>query len=395
MMRNPVSLLCALLFPVAALSAQNSSAQPLIVPSRPAPTAAPVATIDARTVARTLADRLEAGYVYATTGRTYAEMLRAKAEAGTYDSLTGVALARRLAEDLQHVAPDGHLRVMFQGEGEGGGGGPQIVIKRPAGDAGAAPPADRQPVMIRFTPPPPIEQGRWLAPGIAFVRLNLFPGGSEQSDAIRRFMADHASAKTIIIDLRTHRGGGLDEMDAIFPWLFTRPTRLARMATRKSVDDAGGAPFSDGPSLRRVADDPAYVTREHWATPGLDKRLNRAKLFVLTSGLTASAAEHFALAVKHSGRGTLIGQPTYGANHFGNDVDLGGGYTAFLPVGRSYDPVTGKDWEGTGIAPDINVASDAALIEALVRAGVQRDVAVRLSAEVAPAGPMIIPNRGA
>lgn len=381
-MRIPVSLLLALLIPAVALPAQSSSA----------PVASPATKVDARTVALTLADRLESDYVYAAQGKTYAEALRAKAKAGDYDALDGVELARRLGEDLQRVAPDGHLRVMFQGLG--GGGGPQIILKRPPESVGGPPPSDRKPVMMRLAPPPAIEQARWLAPGIAFVRFNLFPGGPEPTEAARQFMARHASAKTIIIDLRTHRGGGLDEMDAIFPWLFTRPTRLVSMATRKSVDDAGGSPMGDGPSLRRVSADPAYVTREHWATPGRDKRLKQATLYVLTSGLTASAAEHFALAIKHSGRGTLIGQPTFGANHFGSDQSLGGDYTAFIPVGRTYDPVTGKDWEGTGIKPDIIVAADAALVEALVRAGVPKADATRLSTEVAPSGPMIAPNRG-
>jgi Peptidase family S41 len=382
-MRIPVSLLLALLGPAVAVPAQSPTATPA---------ASSATKIDARTVALTLADRLESDYVYATLGKTYAEALRAKAKAGDYDALDGVFLAKRLGEDLQRVASDGHLHVKFQGLG--GGGGPQIILKRPPEGAGAPPPSDRKPVMMRLAPPPAIEQARWLAPGIAFVRFNLFPGSPESTEAARQFMATHASAKTIIIDLRTHRGGGLDEMDAVFPWFFTRPTRLVSLATRKSVDETVGSPFGDGPSLRRVAADPAYVTREHWATPNSDKRLKQAKLYVLTSGLTASAAEHFALAVKHSGRGTLIGQPTYGANHFGGDQSLGGDYTAFIPVGRAYDPATGKDWEGTGIAPDVEVPADAALVEALVRAGVKRDVAMRLSAEVAPTGPMINPGRG-
>ncbi len=101
--------------------------------------------------------------------------------------------------------------------------------------------------------------------------------------------------------------------------------------------------------MRMAKGDAGMVAREHWATPNADTRLRDARIYVLTSGASASAAEHFALAMKHSGRGTLVGAPTAGANHFGRGEDLGGGYGAFIPVGRTYDPATGKDWEGEGV----------------------------------------------
>lgn len=341
--------------------------------------------IDSRTVAKNLATRLVSDFVYPEQGARYAAMLNANADAGAYDALKGAELATKLGADLQKVAVDGHLRVMFQGVG----GGPQIVIHRPPEGADGPPPGDRKPVMIRMEPPPAMEQARWIAPGIAFVRFNLFPGDPETVAAARQFMEQHAKAKVIIFDLRSHMGGGLDEMDVIFPRLFAKPTRLLIMATRKSVDEAGMSPISNVPTLRLVQADPEFVTREHWVTPDTDKRLNKAKVYVLTSGFSASAAEHFALALKHTGRATLIGRSTFGANHFGGDQDLGGGFTAFVPVGRAYNPKTGKDWEGSGIAPDIDIAPEEALIKALTLSGVPLAKATRLSAEVAPKGPMM------
>jgi hypothetical protein len=368
----------------------SSIALPIGVPAQtpPAPVDAMRPTVDSRAIAKDLATRLVSDFVYPEQGARYAAALNANADAGVYNALNGVALATKLSADLQAVARDGHLRVMF----EGMGGGAQIAIKRPPDAVGGAPSADRQPKIIRMTPPPEIEQARWIAPEIAFVRFNLFPGGPKMTEAARQFMATHANAKVIIFDVRTHRGGGLEEMDAIFPWLYAKPTRLATMATRKSVDEAGGSPIAGVPSLRIVQGDPNFVTREHWATPGRDKRLHKAKVFVLTSGFSGSAAEHFALAFKHTKRGTLIGRATYGANHFGGDQDLGGGYIAFIPVGRAYDPVTGKDWEGVGVAPDIDVPAEEALIKALTLSGISPINAAILSAEVAPKGPMSIPK---
>ncbi len=360
-------------------------AQALPAQTPAAPITAPISDVDQRALAIDLAKRLESDFVYPEQGKRYAAALRSNANTGAYDAIKGAELAHRLSDDLQGVAVDGHLRVMF----EGVGGGPQIIIKRPPDAAGGPPAGERKPVMIKMTPPPTIEHAGWIAPGIAFVRFNLFPGDPETVEAARKFMATHASAKAIIFDVRTHRGGGLAEMDEIFPWLFTKPTHLLSMATRKSVDEAGGSPIAGVPTLRVVPADPNFVTREHWVTPGKDKRLKKAKVFVLTSGFSASAAEHFVLALKQTKRAKIVGRTTYGANHFGGDQDLGSGYTVFLPVGRAYDPQTGKDWEGVGIAPDIDVAPEEALIKALTLSGVPSEKAAQLSEAVAPKMPMV------
>ena len=92
--------------------------------------------------------------------------------------------------------------------------------------------------------------------------------------------------------------------------------------------------------------------------------------------------------MKHTHRGVLIGAPTAGANHFGRGEDLGGGYAAFIPVGRAYDPDTGEDWEGAGVQPDIAVAPADALVRALTELGIAPDEAKALSDAHMPKWPM-------
>ena len=91
---------------------------------------------------------------------------------------------------------------------------------------------------------------------------------------------------------------------------------------------------------------------------------------MLTSKKTFSAAEHLSLSLKRTRRATLVGEATGGGAHFGGMAPMGEGYAAFIPVGRTFDPDTGKSWEGTGVAPDVAVAADKALDEALKLAGV-------------------------
>ena len=337
---------------------------------------APTKTLSSRTIAENLAKLLEQDFLYPKIGETYAKGLRDAAASGQYDALSEAALAERLTSDLRKIYPDNHLRIVF------GDAGPQRVMV-PAGSA----PAGNMPV--RLAPPPAMESARWLTPGIAFVRFNMFPRDPMVTEQAAKFMADYAGAKTIIFDIRTHRGGGIDQMDVMFPWLFDKPTRLVTMATRKSVEKRRGSLISGYSSMKRINANPAFITREHWVTPRPQPALAKAKVYVLTSSVTGSAAEHFALAMKHTKRGVLVGAATGGANHFGGMEDIGGGFRAFIPVGRTYDPVTGKDWEGHGVAPDVDVAAEQALTTVLMREGIADDVAARLSAEVAPSIPMV------
>ena len=363
-------MICSRRLLPALLLAAGTVVLPAIAP--PAALAADEATAPtADQIAEAYAALLARDYVYPETGERYAAAIRASIAAGRYAPLTGEALARAIDADVTIVAPDGHLRLR-------------------APDAGAAPvgAAPAGPAPVRRPPKVPVEQAGWIAPGIAFVRFNLFPDDAAVTAQAAKFMADHADARAIIFDIRTHNGGGLDQMDVIFPWLFAQPTRLVTMATRASVDARGGSPIDGLSSMRLVKGDTGMVTREHWATPNGDTRLRDAKIYVLTSGASASAAEHFSLAMKHTGRGILVGDPTAGANHFGSGEDLGGGFGAFIPVGRTYDPATGKDWEGTGVLPDIAVPPAQALERALTELGVAATEAKRLSDERMPSWPM-------
>ncbi|WP_160174187.1 S41 family peptidase [Sphingopyxis sp. MWB1] len=323
-------------------------------PIFPAPALA-AETVSANEIAENYAKMLEEDYVYADIGKRYAEALRAGIASGRFAKLTGEELAGALETTVQSVSPDGHIRV------RAGVGAP------PPQGAGAPP-----------SMPEPIEQAGWIAPGIAYIRFNNFPHDDATTARAAKFMADHADARAVIFDIRTNNGGGLAQMDAMLPWLFDKPTRLVTMALRASVD-AKGFLIGDGPTMRRVPGDPAMVTREHWVTPNKDGRLRDAKVYLLTSGASRSAAEHFALSMKHTGRARLIGAATGGANHFGGGQDLGGDFGAFIPVGRTYDPVTGKDWEGDGLAPDVEVAPERALEVALAELGLPADDAKRLS----------------
>lgn len=305
-----------------------------------------------------LATTLEKNYVLPDVAVKYAAMLRANA-AG-YAAITDpAALGTKITADLQAINRDGHLKVRpDRGEegiglarrGPGPGPGPNVAPQRATG----------------VTPPPAITETKWLAPGVAFIGFNMFPGTDESVAAVTKFMADYAGAKALVIDARTHRGGGLAEMDVMLPFLYAQRTTLVAMDLRRSVLEQLGAP-PEIPTLVEAPSPPGMYRRVHVVTPNADTRWRDTKVFYLTAKRTASAAEHLALAFKRTKRATLIGESTAGANHFGGPEPIGAGLEVWLPVGRTSDPDTNWDWETVGVAPDVACDPAVAPDEALKR----------------------------
>jgi hypothetical protein len=332
----------------------------------------PESEADRAAVVDRLATLLEENFVFPDVARRYAAALRTKAAQGGYANL-GDTFADTIVADLQAIHPDRHLRV---GRGGAGMSGPQQVRRVPGGGAapgGQAGSPAGEPRRAMRMPDPSTAIGRsgWIADGVAYLELGLFPGAPETLERIARFLDEHQGARAIIFDIRGHRGGGLAEMDVIFSRLFARETALVAMDTRLAVEQRRGSPVADGPALRRVGGPDGVVRRMHYAIPAdAATPLREAQVYVLTSRRTGSAAEHFALSLKRTGRATLIGEPTGGAGHYGGMMDLGAGYSAFIPVGRTFDPDTDQGWEATGVAPNVAVPADQALDEALRRAGV-------------------------
>lgn len=293
--------------------------------------------------------------------------MRQKAAAGDYAGISDPAeLGRRLTVDLAGVSVDRHLRVI-----------PVDMLgpnDRPKPAAGTPPPGAASP-RVPAGPQPrrriAIEDAGWMAKDVAYIRFTEFPDDPDTAAVCDRFMREHATAKAMIIDCRYNGGGGIVQMNAMLPYLYAKPTVLVQMEMVAAIAKARGNPFADDAYIRPASGAaPGVVRSEHYVVPRTDEtRLFGAKAFYLTSSRTASAAEHLALAFKHTGRATLIGETTAGANHFGGFERIGGGLAVFLPVGRTIDPATGKDWEGTGIVPDVAVAPTLALQEALRRAG--------------------------
>jgi hypothetical protein len=323
------------------------------------PAATPFNQAEAHAAVENLAKQLEENFIYPKTGKAYAEMLRSKVSSGAYAKFVNAAeFAKTVTADLQAVQPEGHLRLQPPA--------PNASAGQNAGPAGSRARG--------------VGKSGWLAPKVAYMSYHGFSGNREAYDAVlkklREVLEGFSTAETLIIDVRAHPGGGLDDMDVMFSYFFDQPTTLVMMDTREEVEKRGGSPLSGHPTLKSVAGPEGIVRRAHFVNPlGKPSGLSKAKIFLLTSRRTASAGEHLTLSLKRTKRAMLIGETTAGAGHFGRTTPLGGGYRAFIPVGRTFDPDTDKGWEQTGIEPDVKVPAEKALDEALKRAGVEAEQA--------------------
>jgi C-terminal processing protease CtpA/Prc len=98
------------------------------------------------------------------------------------------------------------------------------------------------------------------------------------------------------------------------------------------------------------------------AAPWTGQQSFRGKLvYVLVSSKTGSAAEDLAFSLKNHKRAILVGETTAGAGHPVNFFFAHPDLLVMCAIGRSYDPITNKGWEGTGVLPDIEIEADQAL----------------------------------
>lgn len=282
--------------------------------------------------------QLKENYIYSEGAEKMADAVLAHENAGDYDKITdGSDFAAQLTGDMRAVSHDRHLHVEYA---------PFIVPEeRPGGEPS---PEDQ----ARFREELERQNCGWdkveILPGnIGYVKFDEFAPPEWCGATVVAAMGFLAHADAIIFDLRDNGGGDPKMVEMVVSYLFDKPTHINDLYYRK-----------DG------------KTTQYWTLPYVPgTRLATQPVYVLTSKRTFSGGEEFCYDLKTQKRATLVGEATGGGAHPVSGHRIDNHFEIIVPEGRPINPVTQKDWEGTGVTPDVAVKPDEALATAERLAG--------------------------
>jgi hypothetical protein len=255
------------------------------------------------------------------------------------------ALATALTQDLQSLNGDKHLRLLHS----------VAELPGPAGQAERGDEAAELAAMTAFAERTAggIARAERLDGNVGYLDLRplLFPP-VVAGEAVAAAMTLIAPAEVLLLDLRRCLGGSPDMVAMVCSYLFgDEPVHLIDIIDR---------PAADGTA----------AVRQSWTmpfTPG--RRFGPDKpVFVLTSGTTFSGAEELSYDLQQLGRATVVGERTRGGAHPVERFPIRPHLQATIPIARAHSPVSGGNWEGTGVLPDVQVPAGEALGVAYQRA---------------------------
>ena len=187
-----------------------------------------------------------------------------------------------------------------------------------------------------------------LQGNIGYVKLDGFSDATFGGPTAVAAMNFLANADAVIFDLRQNGGGSPSMIQLIISYLLEEPTHINSFYVRQtdSIEQFWTSAYVSGPKMTDV------------------------DVYVLTSHYTFSAAEEFSYNIKNLKRGMIIGEVTGGGAHPVDEfVYPNLNVKMRIPYGRAVNPISGTNWEGTGVTPDIEVpaadALDRAQLEAL------------------------------
>lgn len=271
------------------------------------------------------AANLKEHYIDPVVAQKMADALVEHEKNGDDDAATdGRGFAELLTRQMREVSHDRHLEVLFS--------------EAPLPEQARAPTAEFH---ARYRKA--LEQAnctfepvKVLSHNIGYLKFNSFPDPSVCKAKAVEAMASLNDADAIVFDLRDNRGGDPTMVMLIAAYLFDHPEYI--YTTRENT------------------------TSESWTrSPVPGSRLANKPVYLLTSGRTFSAAEHFSYNLKMLKRAKLVGETTGGATDVGVFHRIDDHFGIGIRETRAINPYSEPDWAGTGVEPDVKVKAGNAL----------------------------------
>lgn len=289
--------------------------------------------LDAAAVVESIADLVRERYVFPDAARQLADLLRSRSAEGSYRTESAEELAEAVTADLRSVNGDLHLALKHH----------DVPVPREQGAAALA--AMRREFDASLGGVPRVEL---LDGGVAVLEIGpkMFPL-DWAAQPLAAALSLVAPARALILDLRRNTGGDPDTVAFVCGYLLEGRTHLNTMLSRQGE-----------------------VAEQSWTPPFVPgARFGSGKpLYVLTSGNTFSAGEELAYDLQQLGRAETVGEATRGGAHPRDGWTVHPHLELSVPIARAVNPVSGTNWEGTGVRPDVPCDAEAALNRALALA---------------------------
>ena len=270
-------------------------------------------------------------YVFPDVAKKMEKHLRNLYKKDAYKNITSTRdFATRLTDDLREISNDRHLHVDYM---------PDEDINGMVNDTLTDAERERN-LRARQRNNFGFKEVKMLLGNVGYLRFDGFSDAEQAGATAVAAMNFLAYADAVIFDLRQNGGGSPSMIQLISSYLFEEPVHLNSFYIRKedTVNQFWTQSYVQGP------------------------RMTKADVYVLTSGRTFSAAEEFTYNLKNLKRATIVGETTGGGAHpVDGRIFANFNLMMSLPFGRAVNPITGTNWEGTGVAPDIDVPQDQAL----------------------------------
>ncbi|MFG1842473.1 S41 family peptidase [Micromonospora sp. NPDC049175] len=276
-------------------------------------------------------DRIEAGYVFPAQVAGIDAAIRRRLAAGEYDDLDGPALCATVTAHLQQACPDKHLRLLWSDQ-------PQSLDPADADGGRAAF------LALLRAENQGIRRVEHLDGNVGFVDVRRIAYADEGAAAIGAAMHLVALSSALVLDLRAC-SGGTPEGAAMWCSYFFRDDQV---------------------HLNDFYERSTGATRQFWTIPHLPApRYADRPVYVLTSAMTFSGGEDVAYTLQAHGRAVVVGETTRGGAHPTARHPVTAHILVTVPTARTINSVTGTNWEGVGVLPDVPVPADQALDTAL------------------------------
>ncbi len=280
-----------------------------------------------RAVAERVAAAVEENFFDEARAQQIAAEVRAAASAGRYDLSDPAELAAALSATLR--PHDGHFRVEYT---------------PPNPNPAALPPAFGNDARAAYGVP----SVTMYPGGVGAIDLRLLAHFTPDDEAtlpakraVDAAMTLVSGAQALILDLHDCAGGS--------------PAMVGYLVGHFVAEDADVYNTFRGRDRERRETPPA--------PPATGRRLD-TPLFIVISGRTGSACESVAYTLQAAGRATIVGNASAGGANPGGLIPVGDNLAVFVSGATPINPITGRNWEGAGVQPDVAAANGEALTRA-------------------------------